>query len=115
MASSMAAMALMAFVSMASASPSPSARDAKPNANSDNPLLDLFKDPFASTVATSSLYSAIGISIGFTLFLAVCFSLLRPHNQAVYAPKVKHADEKHAPPPIGKVALCLGPARPPHQ
>lgn len=89
-------------LALASASASPSARDAKPNSNSDNPLLDLFKDPFASTVATSSLYSAIGISLGFTLFLAVCFSLLRPHNQAVYAPKVKHADERHAPPPIGK-------------
>ncbi len=77
-------------------------RDASPNANSDNPLLDLFKDPFASTLASASLYSAIGVSLGFTLFLAVCFSLLRPHNQAVYAPKVKHADEKHAPPSIGK-------------
>ncbi len=98
----LASMAFTAFIPLVSASASPSARDAKPNSNSDNPLLDLFKDPFASTVATSSLYSAIGISIGFTVFLAVCFSLLRPHNQAVYAPKVKHADEKHAPPAIGK-------------
>ncbi|KGQ06393.1 hypothetical protein BBAD15_g8318 [Beauveria bassiana D1-5] len=72
------------------------------NPKDDNALLDLFKDPFASTLASSSLYSAIGVSVGFTLFLAVCFSLLRPHNQAVYAPKVKHADEKHAPPTIGK-------------
>jgi hypothetical protein len=30
------------------------------------------------------------------------FSFLRPYNQAVYAPKLKHADEKHAPPPLGK-------------
>ena len=29
------------------------------------------------------------------------FSLLRPRNTVVYAPKVKHADKKHAPPPIG--------------
>ena len=29
------------------------------------------------------------------------FSLLRPYNSVVYAPKVKHADRKHAPPPIG--------------
>lgn len=77
-------------------------RDDRPNENKDNPLLDLFKDPFASTLKSSSLYSAIGFSVGFTLFLAVCFSLLRPHNQAVYAPKVKHADDKHAPPTIGK-------------
>ncbi|KAJ6785604.1 hypothetical protein PWT90_00476 [Aphanocladium album] len=77
-------------------------RDEKPNQNSDNALLDLFKDPFASTLKSASLVSAVGFSIGFTLFLAACFSLLRPHNQAVYAPKVKHADEKHAPPTIGK-------------
>ncbi|TQV93729.1 DUF221 domain-containing protein [Cordyceps javanica] len=76
--------------------------DSHSNSNSENPLLALFKDPFASTLASASLYSAIGISIGFTLFLAICFSLLRPYNQAVYAPKVKHADEKHAPPAIGK-------------
>ncbi|OAA54622.1 hypothetical protein ISF_08223 [Cordyceps fumosorosea ARSEF 2679] len=77
-------------------------RDTNANTSPENPLLDLFKDPFSSTLASASLYSAIGVSIGFTVFLAVCFSLLRPHNQAVYAPKVKHADEKHAPPTIGK-------------
>ncbi|ATY65766.1 DUF221 domain protein, putative [Cordyceps militaris CM01] len=93
----MASMASMAFTPGTLA-----ARDDKPNSSPENPLLDLFKDPFASTLASSSLYSALGISIGFTVFLAVCFSLLRPHNQAVYAPKVKHADEKHAPPAIGK-------------
>jgi calcium permeable stress-gated cation channel len=27
---------------------------------------------------------------------------MRPHNSVVYAPKLKHSDEKHAPPPIGK-------------
>lgn len=37
-----------------------------------------------------------------TAFIAICFSLLRPYHQAIYAPKAKHADEKHAPPPIGK-------------
>jgi calcium permeable stress-gated cation channel len=32
----------------------------------------------------------------------VAFSVLRPYNQNVYAPKLKHADLRHAPPPIGK-------------
>ena len=44
----------------------------------------------------------MGVSIGFTVFIAICFSFIRPYNQAIYAPKLKHADEKHAPPPIGK-------------
>ena len=30
------------------------------------------------------------------------FSFLRPRNSVVYAPKLKYADEKHAPPEIGK-------------
>jgi hypothetical protein len=41
-------------------------------------------------------------SIGITAAIAVCFSFLRPYNSVVYAPKLKHADEKHAPPPLGK-------------
>ena len=36
------------------------------------------------------------------LVIVIAFSLLRPHNSAVYAPKVKHADQKHAPPAIGR-------------
>lgn len=43
----------------------------------------------------------MGSSIGITLGIALTFSLLRPYNRVVYAPKLKHADEKHAPPPIG--------------
>lgn len=30
------------------------------------------------------------------------FSVMRPHNSVVYAPKLRYADEKHAPPRIGK-------------
>ncbi|KAL9125732.1 MAG: hypothetical protein Q9217_005103, partial [Psora testacea] len=33
------------------------------------------------------------------------FMLLRPRNSVVYAPKLKYADEKHAPPVIGKGLL----------
>ena len=35
------------------------------------------------------------------LVITLFFSLLRPLNTTVYAPKTKHADKKHAPPPIG--------------
>ena len=34
--------------------------------------------------------------------ITIFFSWLRPHNSVVYAPKLKYADEKHAPPKIGK-------------
>ena len=51
---------------------------------------------------TTSIWTALGTSLGFTAGIAILFSLLRPYNQAVYAPRLKHADEKHAPPPIGK-------------
>jgi hypothetical protein len=34
------------------------------------------------------------------LFLLFCF--LRPRNSRVYAPRAKHADEKHRPIPLGK-------------
>ncbi|PHH70886.1 hypothetical protein CDD82_6863 [Ophiocordyceps australis] len=74
------------------------ARDDK---NAGQQFLDLLKDPFQGTLAAASLVSALGISLGFTVFIAICFSFLRPYNQAIYAPKLKHADEKHAPPPIG--------------
>ena len=30
------------------------------------------------------------------------FSLFRPRHSVVYAPKVKHADHKHTPPPVGR-------------
>ncbi|KAK1689403.1 hypothetical protein BDP55DRAFT_408037 [Colletotrichum godetiae] len=65
-------------------------------------LLDLLKNPFSSQLAKNSVWAALGTSLGVTVGIAVTFSFLRPYNQSVYAPKLKHADEKHAPPPIGK-------------
>lgn len=44
--------------------------------------------------------------MGLTLLLALIFSLFRPRNSLVYAPKIKHADQKHAPPPLGKGLLA---------
>lgn len=43
----------------------------------------------------------MGSSLGITAGIAICFSFLRPYNSVVYAPKLKHADDKHAPPPLG--------------
>jgi calcium permeable stress-gated cation channel len=46
--------------------------------------------------------ASLATSLGFTLLIALIFCFLRPYNQVVYAPRLKHADEKHAPPPVGK-------------
>ena len=35
------------------------------------------------------------------ILITLLFSFLRPHHSVVYAPKTRHADDKHAPPPIG--------------
>ncbi|KAH6949975.1 hypothetical protein HG530_001123 [Fusarium avenaceum] len=65
-------------------------------------LLDLLQEPFSGQLQAASLYSALATSIPVTLGIAIVFSILRPYHQAIYAPKLKHADEKHVPPPIGK-------------
>lgn len=46
--------------------------------------------------------AGLGTSVGFTIVLAIAFSLLRPYNSLVYAPKLKVADDKHAPPALGR-------------
>jgi hypothetical protein len=56
----------------------------------------------ACQIAQQSIWAAVGTSIGFTALIAIAFSFLRPYNSVVYAPKLKHADEKHAPPPVGR-------------
>jgi hypothetical protein len=50
----------------------------------------------------NAFWASLGTSIGVTLALALLFSVIRPYHSVVYAPKLKHADDKHAPPPIGK-------------
>ncbi|KAE8452336.1 hypothetical protein EG329_001036 [Mollisiaceae sp. DMI_Dod_QoI] len=73
-------------------------------------LLDLLKNPYQAQLAQNSVYASLGTSIGFTLLLAIGFSLLRPYNSVVYAPKLKIADDKHAPPPMGRGILAwVGP------
>ncbi|KAH7026600.1 uncharacterized protein B0I36DRAFT_294726 [Microdochium trichocladiopsis] len=69
-------------------------------------LLDLLSNPFKSQITGDSVWYALGTSVGISASIAIAFSLLRPHNSVVYAPKLKHADEKHAPPPIGKGYLA---------
>ncbi|KAJ6167069.1 hypothetical protein N7470_002516 [Penicillium chermesinum] len=65
-------------------------------------FLNLIANPFSSQFATSAVWASLGTSLGLTLALAIVFSLVRPRHSLVYAPKVKHADKKHSPPPVGK-------------
>ncbi|KAI6246348.1 hypothetical protein HI914_05593 [Erysiphe necator] len=65
-------------------------------------VLDLLRNPFQAQLAQTSVIASLGTSIGFTALLTIGFSLLRPYNSVVYAPKLKVADHKHAPPTLGK-------------
>lgn len=67
-------------------------------------FLKLLHDPFhgGQTLDINAIFSALGTSIGSTILICLFFSFIRPYNSVVYAPKLKHADESHAPPPIGK-------------
>lgn len=65
-------------------------------------FVKLISDPFHNSFNVTAVWASLGTSIGVSLLLAFLFSLFRPRHSLVYAPKVKHADSKHAPPPVGK-------------
>jgi hypothetical protein len=87
--------------------------------SSTDRFLNLIADPFQGEVSPvvqhypsrvlicikvqqNSIYAAIVYSfvVSGLLFLIFCF--LRPRNSRVYAPRAKHADEKHRPSTLGK-------------
>lgn len=53
-------------------------------------------------VQSDSVIIAIGTSLGITAAIFLVFLLLRPFNTIVYAPRLRHTDEKHRPPPLDK-------------
>ncbi|SLM35141.1 Domain of unknown function DUF4463 [Lasallia pustulata] len=65
-------------------------------------FLKLLQNPFKTSFQANAFWVSLGTSIGTMVLITLLFSLLRPYNSVVYAPKVKHADDKHAPPRIGK-------------
>ncbi|KAH0562242.1 hypothetical protein GP486_003065 [Trichoglossum hirsutum] len=65
-------------------------------------FLKLVSDPFKAQFSENAFWSALATSLGITVVINLLFCLLRPYNAVVYAPRLKHADEKHAPPPLGK-------------
>ncbi|KAK3078229.1 hypothetical protein LTS18_008108, partial [Coniosporium uncinatum] len=69
-------------------------------------FINLISDPFGTEIQLDSVLASLGVSIGISVFFALIFCLLRPYNTVVYAPRLKHADEKHRPPPMGKGPLA---------
>lgn len=53
-------------------------------------------------MSTQAFWSTLGYSVGAAALFTLAFCLLRPYNNTVYAPRLKHADEKHAPPAVTK-------------
>ncbi|KAL8916931.1 MAG: hypothetical protein Q9208_008252 [Pyrenodesmia sp. 3 TL-2023] len=65
-------------------------------------LLCRIQDPYSGSFQANAFWAALGTSMAVMILITLAFSLMRPRNNIVYAPKVKYADEKHAPPKIGK-------------
>ncbi|GFF47141.1 uncharacterized protein C354.08c [Aspergillus lentulus] len=65
-------------------------------------FLKLIQDPFKSAFQVNAVWASLGASAGISILLALLFSVFRPRHTLVYAPKVKHADRRHTPPPVGK-------------
>ncbi|KAF2110123.1 hypothetical protein BDV96DRAFT_221323 [Lophiotrema nucula] len=70
--------------------------------DSTDKFLDLIADPFQSEIQVNSIYAAIiwSFVVSGGLFLIFCW--LRPRHSLVYAPRARHADEKHRPIPLGR-------------
>ncbi|KAB9006567.1 hypothetical protein FH972_026921 [Carpinus fangiana] len=83
-----------------------------PSSDTGNEFLDLISDPFSSEVQQTSFYASLGYSLLITGLLFLLFCWFRPRNRAVYAPRAKHADDRHAPPTIGRgLFTWFGPVR----
>ncbi|KIW08492.1 uncharacterized protein PV09_01387 [Verruconis gallopava] len=65
-------------------------------------FLELISNPFANQIRDNAIWASLATSLALTAIIALIFCFLRPLNTTVYAPRLKHADEKHAPPRIGK-------------
>jgi hypothetical protein len=51
---------------------------------------------------SKAFFASLVTSLGITAVVALLFCFLRPYNTTVYAPRLRHADEKHAPPQLGR-------------
>ncbi|QIW95723.1 hypothetical protein AMS68_001241 [Peltaster fructicola] len=68
-------------------------------------FLQLLANPFAGMLAADAFVYSLAVTFALTALIALLFCVLRPYNSVVYAPRAKHADSKHAPPPVKKGLL----------
>ncbi|KAI9815257.1 MAG: hypothetical protein M1827_002737 [Pycnora praestabilis] len=66
-------------------------------------FLKLVQDPFKSAVSFAGYFLTMSkILKALTVPSEGALGFSRPYNSVVYAPKLKHADDKHRPPPVGR-------------
>ncbi|KAI5301384.1 hypothetical protein KEM56_001786, partial [Ascosphaera pollenicola] len=63
-------------------------------------FVSLIQNPFKSAFQVNAVWVSLGVSLGVTVAFSLLFSLFRTRSSVIYAPKVRHADRKHQPPPI---------------
>jgi hypothetical protein len=73
-----------------------------PREDTGDEFLKLMSDPFASDVSGDSIVIATFTALGITTAIFLIFLIVRPWNATVYAPRLRHADDKHKPPPLSK-------------
>jgi hypothetical protein len=65
-------------------------------------FLNMVQSPFRQEFSTDAFFASLGSSLGISAAILLAWCLVRPYNSVVYAPKLRNADEKHAPPRIEK-------------
>jgi len=78
-----------------------------PRASTGSEFLDLITQDYSSgtKVGNDAVVLSLALSLGLSAFIGIAFCIVRPYNNVVYAPRAKHADSKHAPPPVTKSLL----------
>lgn len=65
-------------------------------------FFSIIQTKFTQQFFTNAFFASLGSSLGISLIILFLWCLIRPHNSVVYAPKLRNADKKHAPPAIEK-------------
>jgi hypothetical protein len=67
-----------------------------------NTFIKLISTPFQQQFQSNTVLASFGLSVGVSVLLLLAWCMVRPYHSLVYAPRLRHVDEKHAPPQLGK-------------